>query len=152
VFRRPKVIYCQHAVGMVAACDPSGRFVTKDVYPVALPRDGRVATAHALTALFNSRLFSAVYSLFFRGIQVGGGYLHFLPVYLKRMPLPRLGEDPRSALVEAGAAVARGDKGSQAVLDALVFALYGVEGEARQALWDYADEHLGFDGDPLERR
>ena len=38
----------------------------------------------------------------------------------------------------------------EAVLDALVFALYGVEGEARQALWDYADEHLGFDGDPLE--
>lgn len=152
VFLRPKVIYCQHSVGMVAACDPAGRFVTKDVFPVALPRDGRADTAHALTALFNSRLFSAVYSLLYRGIQVGGGYLHFLPVYLKRMPLPVLGHDAREALVEAGAAVGRGETGAQEVLDALVFALYGVEGEGRKALWEYGDDFLGFDGEPLSRR
>ena len=37
--------------------------------------------------MLNSRVVSVVYWLLFRGIQIGGGYLHFLPVYLRRLPV-----------------------------------------------------------------
>lgn len=145
LFQRPKVVYCQHARSLVAAADPQGRYVTKDVFPVALPQRPTAQAAFALAALLNSRLLSTLYSLFFRGIQVGGRTLHFLPVYLRRLPLPELSLDDELDLAAAGRAVAGDEPGAQDGLDALVARLYGLAEAEAAAVRGYADAWLEFD-------
>ncbi len=88
-FRSPKIIFCQHARRLAAFSDVEGRFVTKDVYPIALAPEGapRGYTA-AFAAILNSRLVSVLYAVLFRGICIGGGYYHYLPAFLDQLPCP----------------------------------------------------------------
>lgn len=148
MFSQPKVIYCQHAKGLVAAPDVEGTYVTKDVFPVAFPRAASAAGVYALCGLLNSRLASTLYSLFFRGIQIGGRYLHILPVFLRRLPVPRLEAEAHGRLATASRAVVEAEPGQVAAcfeaLDQLVFELYGVTGDEEAAVRAYADEVLGF--------
>ncbi|MBN2799225.1 MAG: N-6 DNA methylase [Deltaproteobacteria bacterium] len=151
-FAQPKIIFCQHARSMVAAADPAGRFVTKDVFPVAIPRQGGEARLLALTAVLGSRVFSVLYSLFFRGIQVGGRYLHFLPLYLRAVPLPTLSDADCEALAALGVLVGEGSEEAQELLDGRVEALYRLSPEEARVVRRWADEVLGFGGDPRARR
>jgi hypothetical protein len=124
-FLRPKVIFCQHARSMVAAADTEGRFVTKDVYPIAFGPE-----PEGLECLFNSPLFSVLYRLVYGGIRVSRDYLHFLPSFLKHMPYTDCEgmRDPEE-----------------------VFEAFGLSAKERSAVWAYARQNLDFDR-PLERR
>lgn len=150
IFTRPKIVICQHARSLVAWCDVEGRFVTKDVFPVVLPHVDTACAAAAWTAVLNSRVVSVIYHLLFRGIQIGGGYLHFLPVYLHRLPVP-----PAEAVIVLGPAVLALQQdptpGAAEALDREVSALYGLQPDELEVVEAYADAVLGFSS-PLQRR
>ncbi len=90
-FLRPKIIFCQHAKRMLAYCDIKGKWVTKDVFPIAYLKTHSNDTNRTLyyTGLFNSNIFSYIYSMIYRGIQINDGYFHFLPVFLSIIPIPK---------------------------------------------------------------
>ncbi|MEM6930734.1 MAG: N-6 DNA methylase, partial [Myxococcota bacterium] len=149
-FLRPKVILCQHARTLVAWGDVEGRFVTKDVFPIVLPHDATEASVLGLTAILNSRVFSLLYAMWFRGIQISGGYLHFLPVYLRTVPVPdpaawtALG--PRVAALQAAP-----DEAQAEAVDEAVMAAYRLGAADRRRVRAHADRELGFAPDLLAR-
>ena len=150
-FLRPKVIFCQHARTLVAYADVEGRFVTKDVFPIALLHDSSREAVWGLTGILNSRIFSLLYATWFRGIQISGGYLHFLPVYLRRVPVPH----PRrwKGLADAVARVQEhpDEQIAQAIDDA-VMAAYGLSDADADCVRRLADTELGFAPKLLARR
>lgn len=151
-FRRPKAVLCQHARSAIAWFDADGRFVTKDVYPIVLPLDPNPDAAAALVGVLNSRVFSTIYALMYRGIAISNGYLHFLPVFLHAVPLPLLSSGRIRALAD-GVRTLQADPsraGFEAV-DEAVGDLYELSGPERDAVRTFADARLGF-GDPLHRR
>lgn len=152
-FQRPKVVLCQHARSAIGWFDADGRFVTKDVYPILLPHDPSAEAAAAWTAVVNSRVFSTLYALMYRGIAIGSGYLHFLPGFLHAVPVPALSPSRVRALAEGVTALqaAPGREGYEALDDA-VGDLYGLTAGERAAVHVFADERLGFGPDPLRRR
>lgn len=100
-FARPKVIFCQHARRVEAVLDVDGRFVTKDTYPVAWPTDPRWDVAE-LAALLNSTVFTALYNTLYQGVRVGGETYHYLPAFLREVPVP---DRDHPALAELDAAI-----------------------------------------------
>lgn len=89
-FLQPKIIFSQHARRMHAYPDNSGRWITKDVFPIAFLTDPS-SSSHRInyyTGYLNSEVFSYLYAIFYRGIQVADGYLHFLPIFMSAMPCP----------------------------------------------------------------
>ncbi|MEQ1505814.1 MAG: TaqI-like C-terminal specificity domain-containing protein, partial [Myxococcota bacterium] len=144
LFQRPKVVVRQHAKRAIAWFDAEGRFVTKDVYPIVVPRRGDGPMAAALTAVLNSRVFSVVYAVVYRGIAVGGGYLHFLPAMLGPVPVPELDPDTVEALADGVTAV-QADPTAAGIeaLDDRVSALYGLDDAEREAVRAFA-ARLGF--------
>lgn len=119
-FLRPKVIFCQHATRMRVWADVEGRWVTKDVYPVAWP----VApgwTVGKLAGVMQSTVFTALYNTFYQGVVCGGETYHYLPAFLRRVPVPR------------------GDHPALEGVDALVERLQEGEGDPDPALWDRLD-------------
>ncbi len=89
-FLQEKIILCQHAPRITAAYDGNGEFVTKDVYPLGLAAPGLADSPLSLkyfTALLNSELMSFVYGTVYKGIQIGGGYYHYLPTWLDILPV-----------------------------------------------------------------
>lgn len=91
-FLRPKVIFCQHARSMTAYADLQGRWITKDVYPIAFPisNEGGNELVKFAVGYSNSPIFDFIYGLVYRGIQISSGYLHYLPFYLMSVPLPQI--------------------------------------------------------------
>lgn len=89
-FLRPKIIFCQHAKRMLAYCDIKGEWITKDVFPIAYLKEDNDKINRTLyyTGLFNSSVFSYIYSMLYRGIQIHDGYFHFLPIFLSVIPVP----------------------------------------------------------------
>ena len=164
IFLTPKVIFCQHAKSLIAAWDPEGRYVTKDVYPVILPKDRSAQSAAVLTALCNSRLFSVLYRLFFSGLTVKDDYLHFLPSYLRCMPMPRAPLDELEALAlgtkqlseQLSTQHSEDPAAEQAAslfeaLDRAVMSAYGLSASEQAQIAGLANT-LGFDHQPLTRR
>lgn len=150
-FRRPKVILCQHARTLVAYADTEGRFVTKDVFPIVLPHEVTPQAALGLAAVLNSRVASVLYATWFRGIQISGGYLHFLPVYLRHLPVP----DPSrwAALVDLAASLQSvADETVASRLDDTVMDAYALSADERVHVRAVADERLGFAPEVLARR
>ena len=95
-FAQEKIVLCQHAPRITAAYDGSGEFVTKDVYPDR-HRGARACAESPLslkyfTALLNSELMSFVYGTVYKGIQIGGGYYHYLPTWMDILPVIVPGE------------------------------------------------------------
>ncbi len=153
IFDGPKVVICQHARGVVAAADPAGRWVSKDVYPVVIPRERSAEQAQALTGLLNSRVASVIYALRHRGIQVGGAYLHVLPVFLHRLPVPVWTPELVAELARLTRAVA--ESGSVAAFEALdgaVMVAYGLRSAQIERVRAWADTHLGFGEAVFARR
>jgi hypothetical protein len=149
-FQRPKAVLCQHARRAIAWLDEDGAFVTKDVYPIVLPRDGAADTAAALVGLLNSRVVSVLYHLLYRGIAIGGGYLHFLPVFLHAVPIPRLAATRVAGLAARVRALqASPEVTAFEALDREVAELYGLSAAEGDAVRRFADERLGFAPDPL---
>lgn len=91
-FLRPKIIFCQHAKRMLAYADIKGEWVTKDVYPIAFieskDKIDIIKKTYYYTGLLNSNIFSYLYSLIWKGIQISEGYFHFLPSFLSIIPVP----------------------------------------------------------------
>lgn len=90
IFEREKIIFCQHAREMTATLDKSGEWVTKDVYPIAFTKNRTYNVYPPLTfftGLFNSKLFSFLYGLLYKGIQISKGYFHYLPSWLGELPV-----------------------------------------------------------------
>lgn len=123
VFLRPKVVLCQHAPRMRVYADFEGRYVTKDVYPVAAPAHP-AWTVGRLAAVLQSTVFTALYNTLYQGIVVGGETYHYLPAFLHRVPVP---EGGHPALAEA---------------DAMVEALQAGGGPVDGALWDALDRRV----------
>jgi hypothetical protein len=95
IFLQEKIVLCQHAPRITAAYDGSGEFVTKDVYPVGIAARGLAGSPLSLkyiTALLNSELMSFVYGTVYKGIQIGGGYYHYLPTWIDILPMIMPGE------------------------------------------------------------
>ncbi len=89
-FTQEKIVLCQHAPRITAAYDAAGEFVTKDVYPIGFAAPGLARSGLSLkylAALLNSELMSFVYGTIYKGIQVGGGYYHYLPTWIDVLPV-----------------------------------------------------------------
>ncbi len=136
-FRSPKIIFCQHARRLAACQDADGRFVTKDVYPIALAPEGSPGgyTA-AFAALLNSRLLSVLYAVLFRGICIGGGYYHYLPAFLDQLPCPQPDSGTLAALAQLAARIQQDGPTVAAVreLDDRVEDLYGLSNPERRGV------------------
>jgi hypothetical protein len=91
LFSEPKVALCQNARRARAALDREG-FVLKDTFILLRPRDriGGVSTGllEWLVLLFNSEVFHFLYEHVYAGTRKAGGFLHFLPGHLERLPIP----------------------------------------------------------------
>ena len=63
--------------------------MTKDVYPIAFPKDSFDSTDFGwlMTAYLNSSLLTVVYNTIFHGITIAEGFYHYLPIYLKEIPI-----------------------------------------------------------------
>jgi hypothetical protein len=123
-FRQPKAIFNQHDRRMSAWADVEGRFVTKDVYPIAWPTHPDW-TLHTLVAVLNSTVFTALYNTVFQGIVVGGETYHYLPAFLRIVPVPAEVDpavlDPLVAQLQA-----EPDPMAWEALDQRVAEMYGV--------------------------
>ncbi|HUL62012.1 MAG TPA: TaqI-like C-terminal specificity domain-containing protein, partial [Methanocella sp.] len=89
-FTQEKIVLCQHAPRITAAYDAAGEFVTKDVYPIGLAMPGLTRSSLSLkylAALLNSELMSFVYGTIYKGVQIGGGYYHYLPTWIDVLPV-----------------------------------------------------------------
>jgi hypothetical protein len=132
-FERPKLLWCQHALRMRAVADAEGRWVSKDTYPVGWPTDPEW-DLHQLLAVFNSTVFTALYNTLFQGIVVGGETYHYLPAFLRVVPVPVLSEARREAggIASAlGVGVGPIDASLWLRMDRCVATAYGVSEAAR---------------------
>ncbi len=89
-FTQEKIVLCQHAPRITAAYDGKGEYVTKDVYPIGIAVPGLRGSPLSMkyfTVLLNSELMSFVYGTVYKGIQIGGGYYHYLPTWLDVLPV-----------------------------------------------------------------
>lgn len=131
-FQRSKVVFNQHDRRMTAWADLEGTFVTKDVYPIAWPTSPSWSV-ETLTAVLNSTVFTALYNTVYQGILVGGETYHYLPAFLKTVPMP-----VRALLGDVDDAVRAlqqdFDPAAWDRLDRRVTAAYGLEEPDRQAL------------------
>ncbi len=129
-FLRPKVIFNQHDRRMSAWADVQGRFVTKDVYPIAWPTHSDW-TLHTLVAVLNSTVFTALYNTVFQGIVVGGETYHYLPAFLRTVPVP-VEVDPETLDPLVVQLQATFDLAVWDALDRRVAQAYGVSEAARR--------------------
>jgi hypothetical protein len=135
-FGRPKVVFRQHARRVEAWLDAEGRYATKDVYPIAWSeKDGW--NERLLTAIFNSTVFTALYNTVFQGIVVGGETYHYLPTFLRQIPVPEL-----SQLESVCRALASPDT-RWSHIDQLVCAAYGISEAEREQLVDIHLRRVG---------
>ncbi|NCG22164.1 MAG: N-6 DNA methylase [Rhodobacterales bacterium] len=142
IFIGPKVVFCQHALRMLAVADPQGKWVSKDVFPIARPTDANWSL-FKLTALFNSTVFTALYNTVYQGIVVGGETYHYLPAFLKHIPVPA-GEHPAMARAAGLAEKLHNAKGDLDLtdwraLDLAVCEAYGLTADQRK---DLVQTHL----------
>ena len=79
---------------------------------------GRVWTPYALKALLNSTWCRAAMELLCT--PMGGGALKVEATHLRRLPLPRLSDEQRTALTTAGKRLTRNARAMQAVVDDVV--------------------------------
>jgi len=133
VFQQPKVVLCQHGRRMSVWVDADGRFVTKDVYPVAAPAapDWDVWT---LGGVMGSSVFTLWYNQVYHGVTCGSWTYHYLPSWLKGVPVP-----PRVALEGVGALVRRaqgtGEQADRVAVDRAVALAYGLDEAAWARCW-----------------
>ena len=141
-FLRPKIIFCQHGLRVRPVADAEGVWVTKDTYPVAWPNDP-AWSLHKLLAVMASTPFTALYNTVYQGIVVGGETYHYLPAFLRPIPVPHAGHPAmdRAAWLAAELSAADGavDPDAWADLDRAVCAAWGFDEGARQRM---ADVHL----------
>lgn len=151
-FQQPKLVICQHARSTIAWFDEGGRFITKDVYPIVLSLSRDPDLVAAMAALFNSRIFSVLYAILYRGIAIGGGYLHFLPVSLHNMPVPSFSPAERAALAgQVRALQSQPSPARAAQLDDEITEFYQLTAAERDAVHIHA-KRIGFGEDLLSRR
>ncbi|HUL62601.1 MAG TPA: N-6 DNA methylase, partial [Methanocella sp.] len=141
-FRQEKIVLCQHARRLTAAYDGGGEFVTKDVYPIGIAAPGLAASPFSLkyfTALLNSELMSFVYGTVYKGIQIGGGYYHYLPTWLDVLPViaPERRQVAKMGKLADRMMAARDEvSGPQLMgeVDDIVYRAYGITDEQREVI------------------
>lgn len=143
VFLRPKAILRQHALRPSAFADLDGRYVCKDVYPVAWPTHPSL-TVERLVAILNSTVFAALYNTVYQGIVVGGETYHYLPAFLRGIPVPPL-EHPAWAGVDSAVRATQAGEDRWLELDRAVCAAWGVEEAARERLVEVHLRRVGAD-------
>jgi hypothetical protein len=141
-FLQEKIVLCQHAPRITAAYDGNGEYVTKDVYPLGLKMPGLPGSPLSLkyfTALLNSELMSFVYGTVYKGIQIGGGYYHYLPTWLDILPVV-VPEKRDIAKIEKLAGRMMGAQDTTELLrrmdevDDIVYQVYAVTDERREII------------------
>ncbi|HMK45215.1 MAG TPA: N-6 DNA methylase [Methanocella sp.] len=89
-FLQEKIVLCQHAKRITAAYDEKGEYVSKDVYPIGFAGnrlDSSPFSMKYFAGLLDSELMSFIYGTVYKGIQIGGGYYHYLPTWLETLPV-----------------------------------------------------------------
>ncbi len=144
-FMQEKIVICQHAPRITAAYDGKGEYVTKDVYPVGIAApglDGSPLSLKYFTVLLNSELMSFVYGTVYKGIQIGGGYYHYLPTWLDILPvvMPGARDIDRIERLAEGMISAPGRDEKLRLMgeaDRIVYGLYGIN-EVQRAIIEKA--------------
>jgi type I restriction-modification system DNA methylase subunit len=133
IFEKEKIIFCQHAKEMTATLDRNGEWVTKDVYPIAFTRNisnNAYPPLTFFTGLFNSKLFSFLYGLLYKGIQISQGYFHYLPSWLGELPmiLPNKSGVERVSSITEALLNTKGDIDKSALneIDEIIYRAYGL--------------------------
>ena len=96
--------------------------------------------SHYLLAVLNSKLADWYFRLI--GVERDGGYYEYKPMFIQRIPIPKIPADEQAAFVELVERIlaAKGSDSSadtsvwEGELDALVYALYGLSGAERAAV------------------
>ena len=138
-FLQEKIVLCQHAPRITAAYDRRGEFVTKDVYPIGIAAPGLAGSSLSLkyfTALLNSELMSFVYGTVYKGIQIGGGYYHYLPTWIDILPVIVPGEAEIKKTEGLVVRMLKTDSRAEKLrlmgnVDEIVYRAYGVSDEQR---------------------
>jgi hypothetical protein len=138
-FTQEKIVLCQHAPRITAAYDGKGEYVTKDVYPVGIAAPGLKSSSLSLkyfAVLLNSELMSFVYGTVYKGIQIGGGYYHYLPTWIDVLPVIVPGrKDIRAIGCLADELICADNQAARLQLmeraDDIVYRIYGVTEEQR---------------------
>jgi hypothetical protein len=152
-FRQEKIVLCQHAPRITAAYDGNGEFVTKDVYPIGIAAPGLSGSPLSLkyfAVLLNSELMSFVYGAVYKGIQIGGGYYHYLPTWIDILPVTVPGRKGIRLMEQlADRMISTEDRSEKLQLtkeaDDIVYRIYGVDGEQQAIIksvvppWDGTD-------------
>lgn len=146
IFKRTKIIFCQHAKRMLAYCDESGEWVTKDVFPIAFvkSREEGVKRTYYYTGLLNSDVFSFVYAIIWKGIQIGDGYFHFLPSFLSVIPVPDERRETVENVCKLVEEIQKPSKiGELAVeVNRIFYELYELSGEKTSRVIEYNRKYL----------
>lgn len=86
---KPKIVFAEDALQIESTIDETKAICQGGVYFATLRKINYVHLKYLVT-LFNAKLFSFVYSTFFSGIHMGGGYLRFRSEFLNELPLRRI--------------------------------------------------------------
>ena len=106
-----------------------------------------------LSAIMNSRVFTLLYHLMFRGIAIGADYLHFLPIYLKDVPMPTPSKQQKATLVEHAKKAVAGDKEACKHIDKVVSNSTRSTQKKGRPSSPYTDDYLGWDArSPLQEK
>ncbi|MEA1960529.1 MAG: N-6 DNA methylase [Bacillota bacterium] len=132
LFQQEKIIFCQHAQMLTATYDEKGEWVTKDVYPIAVKKPGSVLSLKYLTGLFNSKLFSFIYGILYKGVQISAGYYHFLPSWMECLPVIAPGNTEMNFVEQLVDEALKNDNGQDRInisqsIDEVIYKIYGVD-------------------------
>lgn len=146
-FEQTKIIFCQHAKEIIATYDEKGEWVTKDVYPIAFPKpeiEDTVLSVKYLVGLLNSKLYSFLYGIIYKGIQIAGGYYHFLPTWMSTLPIIIPNEADVKIVEELVDKAMSSPKDNDLIikeLDNKIFEIYSVNKEQRDVIYSF----LGYE-------
>ncbi|MGP4076301.1 Eco57I restriction-modification methylase domain-containing protein [Halobacillus sp. K22] len=141
-FERPKIIFCQHAKEIAATFDESGEWVSKDVFPIAYAKDQLIESKLSIkyfTGLLNSILYSFIYGIVYKGIQISSGYYHYLPTWMKVMPIIIPSGD-EIVQVEKLVDQAVLEPNNQTIVDKInekIFDIYKINKEQRKIMYSF---------------
>lgn len=148
IFKQPKIIFCQHAKRMLSYCDEKGIWVTKDVFPIAFVKkngDKTIARTYYYTGFLNSNIFSYLYGIIYKGIQIGDGYFHFLPLFMYVIPTPNEDSDLIEEVAQAAKELQKipvNDE-QERIMNKIFYKMFMLTEEETIRVEEYNMEYLG---------
>ncbi|AIZ61454.1 N-6 DNA methylase [Bacillus sp. FSL R5-0432] len=142
-FNKRKIIFCQHAKEITATYDGEGEWVTKDVFPIAFEKeeiDNSDLSVKYLTGLLNSKLYSFIYGIIYKGIQIAGGYYHFLPTWMSVLPIYITSKDDIKHIEMLVDEALSNQNDLESIIDKIdekIFDIYSVNHKQREIIFSF---------------